>query len=175
MQLRSDRKFLTILFAAEKFYKYTYPGNVLVQSDHTPLGTIFSKPVHTAPKRLWRMLLRLQRYDLHLTYQHGTDVHIADMLSRAYLEGKPSACALQLQDVEHTDDLSTSLERLEAIKSATAIDAVFQSNYEVVEHGWPHERSMLKPELYPSVHIPDEIQFRMACYSRLTECWFLPP
>lgn len=64
------------------------------------------------------MLLQLQRYDLHLTYQHGTDVHIADMLSRAYLEGKPSACALQLQDVEHTDDLSTSLERLEAIKSA---------------------------------------------------------
>ena len=169
MQLRSDRKLFTIVFAAEKFYKYTYPRNVLVQSDHKPLGTIFSKPLHTAPKRLWRMLLRLQRYDLHLSYQHGTDVHIADMLSRAYLEGKPSACALQLQD------LSTSLERLEAIKSATAIDAVFQSNYEVVKHGWPHERSMLKPELYPSVHIRDEIQFRMACYSRLTECWFLPP
>ena len=34
---------------------------------------------------------------------------------------------------------------------------MLQSLYEFVEHGWPHERSMLKPELYPSVHISDEI------------------
>ena len=118
-QLRSDRKLLAIVFAAEKFYKYTYACNVLVQSDRKPLGTTFSKPLQTAPKRLRRTLFQLQRYDLHVSYQRGTEMHISDMLSRAYLEGKPSVCALQLQEVEHTDDLSMSPERLEAIKSAT--------------------------------------------------------
>ena len=62
-----------------------------------------------------------------------------DMLSRAYLEGKPSVCALKLQDVERTDELSVSPERLEAIKSATASDPVLQSLCEAVKHGWPHE------------------------------------
>ena len=47
----------------------------------------------------------------------GTEVMFDDfliigMLSRAYLEGKPSVCALQLQVVEPTDQLSVSPERL---------------------------------------------------------------
>ena len=137
--------------------KYIYARNVQVQSDHKPLETIFSKPLHTAPKRVQRMLLRLQRYDLHESYQRGTEMHIADMLSQAYLEGKPSVCALQFQDVEPTDELPVSPERLEAIKSATASDPVLQSLCKVVKHGWPHEKSMLKPELSPYFHIRDEI------------------
>ena len=90
------------------------------------------------------MLLQLQRYDLHVSYQSGTEMHIADMLSRAYLEGKPSVCALQLKDVEPTDELSVSPERLEAIKSATARDPVLQSLCEVVKHSWHHERSSIR-------------------------------
>ena len=90
-----------------------------------------------------------------MSHQRGTVMHIADMLSRAYFEGKPSVCALQLQDVEPTDELSP--ERQEAIKSATASDPVLQSLCEVVKHGRSHERSMLKPKLYPYFHIRDEI------------------
>ena len=77
-------------------------------------------------------------------------MHIADMSSRAYLEGKPSVGALQLQ-------LSVSPERLEATKTATASDPVLQSLCEVIKHGWPHGRSMLQLELYPYFHICDEI------------------
>ena len=50
-----------------------------------------------------------------------------------------------------------SRERLEAIKSATASDPVLQSLCEVVKDGWPHKRSMLKPELHHYFHIRDEI------------------
>ena len=107
-----EKELLAIVFAAENFDKYIYALNVQVQSDHKPLETIFSMPLHTAPKRLQRMLLRLQCYDLHVSYQPDTEMHIADMLSRAYLEGKPSVCALQLQDVEPTDELSVSPQRL---------------------------------------------------------------
>ena len=63
-----EKELLAIVFAAEKFDKYIYARNVQVQSDHKPLETIFSKPLHTAPKRLQRMLLRLQCYDLHVPY-----------------------------------------------------------------------------------------------------------
>ena len=92
----------------------------------------------------------------------GTEVMFDDfliigMLSRAYLEGKPSVCTLQLQVVEPTDQLSVSPERLEVIKSATASDTVLQSLCEVVKHGWPHELFMSKPELYLYFHIRDEI------------------
>ena len=99
-----EKELLVILFAAEKFVKYIYARNVQVQSDHKPLETIFSKPLRTAPKRLQRMLLRLQCYDLHVSYQRGAELHIADMLSPAYLEGKPSVCALTSHDVEPTDE-----------------------------------------------------------------------
>lgn len=104
------------------------------------------------------MLLRLQRYDLRESYQCGTDeMHIADMPGRAYLEGKPSVGALQLHNVESTGELSVSPECLEATKTATASDPVLQSLCEVINHGWPQVRSMLKPELYPYFHICNKI------------------
>ena len=75
-----EKELLAIVFAAEKFDKCIYAHNTQVQSNHKPLETIFSKPLHTAPKRLQRMLLRLQGYDLHVSYQRGIEMHIADML-----------------------------------------------------------------------------------------------
>ena len=88
------------------------------------METIFPKPLPAAPKRLQRMLLRLQRYNLHVTYQHGTEMHIADALSRAHLEGQLCVCTIQFQDVEATEELSISPERLQAITAATASDTV---------------------------------------------------
>jgi len=92
-----------------------------------------------------------------VTYQRGAEMHIADALSRAHLEGQPSVCAIQFQDVEAAEELSVLPERLQAIKAATASDVVLQSLSEVVKQGWPEERSKLKPELYPYFHIRDEI------------------
>ena len=53
----------------------------------TPLVPIFQKPLHAAPKRLQRMLLRLQKYNLHVQYLPGSKMLIADTLSRAYPPG----------------------------------------------------------------------------------------
>jgi len=66
-------------------------------------------------------------------------------------------CAIQFQDVEVTEELSVSPERLEAIKAATASDTVLQSIGEVFKRGWPEKRSKLKPELCPYFHSRDEI------------------
>lgn len=91
------------------------------------LETIFSKPIPAAPKHLQRTLLRLQRHNFHVTYQRGSEMHIADGLSGVHLEGQPTVCAIQFQDVEATDEISVSPERLQAIKAATASDTVLQN------------------------------------------------
>ena len=63
---------LAIVFACENFDQYVYGREkVHVQSDHKPLEVIFKKPLVKAPKRLQRMLLRLQSP----TLQSGCDIH----------------------------------------------------------------------------------------------------
>ena len=58
---------LAVVFSFEKFDQYLYGRKVTVHSDHRPLQAITAKPIATAPKRLQRMLLRLQRYDFIIT------------------------------------------------------------------------------------------------------------
>lgn len=55
----------------EKFHHYTYGRKVTVQSDHKPLENIHRKPLLSAPKRLQRMLLRPQKYDINVIYVPG--------------------------------------------------------------------------------------------------------
>ena len=72
-----------IVFACEKFDQYMYGREkVHVQIDHKPLEVIFRKALVTAPSRLQRTLLRLQRY--------------ADTSSRAYIPGEPSVHVVAL-------------------------------------------------------------------------------
>lgn len=72
-----EKETLAIVFACERCQDHTYRRSVTVRSDHKPLQAIFSKPLNKAPPRLQRLLLRLQHYDLH-----GTDIPVADTLSR---------------------------------------------------------------------------------------------
>ena len=57
---------------------------IIVESDHKPLQGIFKKSVLAAPCRLQRMLLRLQRYNLDVQYKPGSQMYLADHLSRAF-------------------------------------------------------------------------------------------
>ena len=84
-QIEKER--LAILFAAVRFNQYLLGRDmVTVHTDHEPLVPIFSKSIFHAPKRLQRMILKLQKYNLVLKYCPGSQMYIADMLSRAYLE-----------------------------------------------------------------------------------------
>ena len=61
---------------------------MLIESDHKPLEAIFKKSPLSAPKRLQRMLLRLQRYEFEVSYKKGSYLLMADPLSRAYMSLK---------------------------------------------------------------------------------------
>ena len=81
-----EKECLAIVFLCERFSQYLLGRNkITVQSDHKPLETIFKKPLFSAPKRLQRMLLRLQGYSLDVKYKQGCKMYIADFLSRSAL------------------------------------------------------------------------------------------
>ena len=80
-------------FSCSLFNQYLHGRELTtVETDHKPLVPIFQKSIHSAPKRLQRMLLRLQRYNLNVTYLPGSQMYIADMLSRAYLQVDRTQC-----------------------------------------------------------------------------------
>ena len=61
-----EKELLSIVFGMEKFEIYLFGRKVIIETDHKPLESIFKKSLVNAPKRLQRMLLRLQRYDFEV-------------------------------------------------------------------------------------------------------------
>ena len=93
-----EKECIAIVFSCERFSQYLLGRNkITVQSNHKPLETIFKKPLFSAPKRLQRMLLRLQGYSLDVKYKQGCKMYIADFLSRSVLP-------LNREQNSHTND-----------------------------------------------------------------------
>ena len=79
-----EKECLAIVFGYERFYQYLARcDKIHVETDHKPLESIFKKSLLSAPSRLQRMLLRLQRYNLNVSYKPGSQMLLVDHLSRA--------------------------------------------------------------------------------------------
>ena len=77
-----EKELLSVVFACDRFDSYLFGRDVVhVKTDHQPLEAIFKKDLGSAPKRLQRMLLRLQRYNLDVKYQKGSSMVMSDPLS----------------------------------------------------------------------------------------------
>ena len=150
------KKCLAIVFACERFNQYIH-GRLYttIHTDHRPLVPIFTKPIYNAPKRLQRMLLRLQKYSLKVQYCPGKEMYIADMLSRAYLQEKCNASTSDFQifslrqeiklykDIEEIDPaqhVRLSKKGLDSLKAATAQDEILQQLTSTILRGWPDNK-----------------------------------
>ncbi|XP_049870365.1 uncharacterized protein LOC126369844 [Pectinophora gossypiella] len=72
-----------ILVACKKFHNYIWGcKDITIESDHKPLQTIFKKPLPDAPPRLQRMFLQILPYNAKIVYKKGTEMYVADTLSR---------------------------------------------------------------------------------------------
>ena len=60
-----------------------YGQRVVVETDHMPLLGIIKKPISQISPRLQRMRLRIDPYDYELVYRPGSELMLADTLSRA--------------------------------------------------------------------------------------------
>jgi len=57
-----------VLLARERFDQYLFGREVTMETDHKLPEAILKKPLLTATKRIQRMIMRLQNYQLKLVY-----------------------------------------------------------------------------------------------------------
>ena len=76
---QTEREALAVVWACEHFHTYISGAPITVITDHQPLLGIWKKP--NPPLRIARWGLRLQPYDIKLTYGPGKD-NPADFMSR---------------------------------------------------------------------------------------------
>ena len=94
--MKIEKECLTIVYACEKFNQYILGKSTKIETGHKPLEIIFKKLLLCAP-RLQRMLLHLQKYSLIVAYRAGSQLYLADFLSKA-----------PLTDTDHTSEIADS-------------------------------------------------------------------
>ena len=87
-----EKEMLAIVSACKKFHHFIYGrDNVTIETDHLPLIRIFDKPLYRLPLRLQKMKMRLQQYSFKIVHKPGTEIHVADGLSRFHSANIPDA------------------------------------------------------------------------------------
>lgn len=138
-----EKETLAITFGCTKFHQYIFGRHFVVESDHKPLQSILRKPLHSAPPKLHRLLLCLQKYDLKVIYKPGKTMNLAETLSRSYLsETKENLVPdITVNDVHLISYLPVSPLKYEEFKRATAKDAGLHLLLDTVLEGWPDSKA----------------------------------
>ena len=166
-----EKELLSIVHGCTRFDQYVYGREITVESDHKPLESIFKKPLLSAPKRLQRMLLQLQRYNIKLVYKPGTQMYIADTLSRAYMpvtgSRQEKSCEVftvkeeqirkTIEQVDMVEYLPITAERLADLRQKTEEDESLQRLKQVVRTGWPSHREEVPPDIRSYYHFREEL------------------
>ena len=126
-----ERECLAVLYGVEKFHTYVYGAKVTVESDHKPLEAIHLKNLSQAPPRLQRMLLRLQPYDVTIKYKKGTEMILADFLSRYH----PNKDEPEITMDATIHAVHWHAEKLQELRVETAKDSTLSSLAEVIKDG----------------------------------------
>lgn len=153
-----ERECLAIVFACKRFDQYVVGRFVVVESDHKPLEDIFKKPITEAPLRLQKMRMTLQRYDVVVRYRKGSEMHIADLLSRTATSGvqasdrlhdqKVEAALQEIQNVNVMEFINISDERFGEIANETRKDWTLSKLMRLLVEGWPEKKADLDDEMH---------------------------
>ena len=115
---------LAITYRLEQFDYYLVGQGVTGETDHTPLEHIFKKSTNEAPSRLQRLILRCLRLDVHVQYNHGISIPVANALSRVCHRktGHNPEQATEDSASQHNIHFITTPIDLVAVESSTAQD-----------------------------------------------------
>ena len=96
------------------------------------------KPLAETPPRLQRMILRLQKYDIQVTYKSGKEIPVADALSRQHLlETDQIGKVIDAQVHMVINSLPIPDTKLTIMKEATAKDTQLIKVIQTIKDGWP--------------------------------------
>ena len=152
-----EKEMLAIVFGCEKFHHYIFGRQFIVETDHKPLEIIATKPLHAVPLRLQRMLIRLQLYNPTIQYKSGTQIPVADTLSRHYVQNGTEDNEIEVHIEGISKAAPASPEKWTELKSETAKDEQMQSLSTQIKNGWPEKRTKVPPQLREFWNIRDEI------------------
>ena len=139
-----EKELLAQVFGVERNHEFVYGRKTLLWSDNKPLKTTSKKPLATEPKRLQRLLLRLQQYDFQIRYKPGPEMYLSDTSSRAYVPTTDrSPAGKEARRILGIDFLPISELQLVEIKQETAADPVMQSLIQVIVKDWPDTKDDL--------------------------------
>jgi len=82
----TEKEFLAVIFASEKFRSYLIESHVIVCTDHSALKHLLSKK--DATPRLARWILLLQEFDCEIKDKKGSKNLVADHLSKIIYSGE---------------------------------------------------------------------------------------
>lgn len=150
-----ESELLAIVFACTKFRDNVYGKPTLVETDHQPLVTILKKPIHTAPARLQRMMLRLQTIDITLVYKKGKLMYLADTLCQT-----PNTEVIPDSENDTFEVMTINYiftARLEELRKHKAEDEVLQVLSTVIQRGWSVKEHSVWPTVHPYFPYRDEL------------------
>ena len=106
------------------------------------------------------MLMHLQKYNPQVKYKVGTEMMLADILSRAYLlKVNASEYTRELEEVDHRAGLSVTRERWQQLRNASADDPVQQTLRGIILRGWSESKQEV-PYFDVCHKLQDELIFK---------------
>lgn len=148
-----EKETLAIVFACNKFDQYIVGNHkVIIETDHQPLLTIFKKPLCSAPRRIQKMLMTLQRYNICLKYKKGKEMYVADTLSRLTKNDnvyEVYSCEeiKELADLNPLEFMKISDKTIINLQEETSKDTELCELLDVITKGWPEDKTKLNPSL----------------------------
>ena len=76
----TEKEFLAVVFACDKFRSYIVDSKVIIHTDHAAIKYLMEKKY--AKRRLIRWVLLLREFDLHITDRKGAENPVDDNLCR---------------------------------------------------------------------------------------------
>ena len=101
-------------------------------------------------------MMRLQKYDFIVRYERGENMHLADMLSRAYLPFKGKEID-DFKSVNMVCYLPISDQRLDEIRVETRKDKCLRESSETILLGWPEKKERAPLLTHPYFNMRDEL------------------
>lgn len=134
-----EKELLAVVFGCTRFHQFVYGKQVHVESDHKPLESLFRKTLSSAPPRIQRMMLKVQKYDLDLRYKAGKELYVADTLSRA--ADKVIQDEKDQFEVFFIENLPITDAKIQKILDELPWDVELMTLKQTILSGWPSERS----------------------------------
>jgi transposase InsO family protein len=140
-----EKEMLAIVFGCERFHQYLYGREFVVESDHKPLESVMTKPLHAVPLRLQKMRLRLQWYNPTVKWVPGKQIPVADALSRRYAANTGTTMSDDVDAHVHMiiSHMPVTTDKMEQIRQETRKDQDLQILARVILGGWPAKQTKL--------------------------------